>query len=155
MVIWIRSTLLALLILIQHSAHSVLQDTSRLNPPQANESRRISHWEFYNVTYTPPWIDHLLRPEPLPHIAVFIHAAINTFEHKRRGEKNVVDGLDILVEMLHIVVNSPLKSRVDGIYITALGSSERRSELRTILKKRFHMTNRIQIIVESSNTDLV
>ena len=120
-----------------------------------NKSAKISHWELYNVTYTAPRIDHLIQPEPLPHIAVFIHAAVDTFKYKRRGEETSVEGLDILMEILDAVQNSTLLKKVDGIYITALGPLQHRSRLRSIIKETHLSSCPIHIIAESTDINLV
>lgn len=120
-----------------------------------NKSAKISHWELYNVTYTAPRIDHLIQPEPLPHIAVFIHAAVDTFKYKRRGEEISVEGLDILMEILDAVQNSTLLKKVDGIYITALGPLQHRSRLRSIIKETHLSSCPIHIIAESTDINLV
>ena len=129
--------------------------TLNFNISTADDWEKISRWEKYNVTYVAPLIDHLLLPQPLPHIVVFIHAAVDTFVYKRRGKEYSVEGLDILMEILHCVINSSLHRKVDGIYITALGSWERRSQLRSILNERYLSINYIHIVAESSNLNLV
>lgn len=95
---------------------------------------------YHPIQYTPSIRD-------LPHITVFVHAAVGIF-NKIRGKGTWGYGQQILEELLKSINDSGLLQKSNAVYIGLLGKEEDRLSAKSHIKQ---YSSKAQVVMEAEN----
>lgn len=103
-----------------------------------------------DILYHPIAYTHAVRE--IPHIAIFIHAAVGVF-HKKRGKGTWGYGEYILKDVLRSVKESGLLAKASGLYIGLLGAENDRISSKLYIESNYSdgSNTKIQVVAEAEN----
>ena len=102
-------------------------------------------WSNHNVSYSPP-----LQVPTYKHFVVFIHSALGSFSSKSKKGTSLINGTEILLELLNTLRSAELFDIIEKTYIASLGSKRDTDNLQIYMKQ----FSKVEVIIVSDNIEL-